>query len=335
MVFSGSDDDEFYNNFMKDGFHRLEVCEYQAASNNFNAAYELLEITSEQKYKALYHRNLSDSCKILKELADNYYESGNYKMASFCYLKVYTFNNKDSESKTKYSTCNKKIKNQTSKSRSSMVYITKSSFIMGNPKGNDDESFEHRVELSSFFVDKNEVTNQEFANFLNEIRIIPNKAGVYIDLDDDDCKVYFKDGFYFVKLGFDIHPVVEVSWFGANAYAKHYNKRLPTEAEWEFIAKFDLKSVYSDGYSSVQSGKANDLGIFNLYGNVREWCLDYYWENYYIYSPVQNPIPINDCDLKVVRGAAFNRNSKCYSRDFESPYETSNNLGFRCVKDVE
>jgi len=293
MVFSGSDDNEFYHIFMNDGFSRLEVSEYQEASNNFNAAYELMEITSDQKFKALYHRNLSDSCKILKDLADNYYESGNFKMASFCYLKVYTYNSKDTESKSKYITCNKKIKNQNNNSLSSMVYVKGNSFIMGSIKGSDTENFEHRVELSSFFVDKNEVTNQEFANFLNEIRILPNKATVYIDLDDDDCKVFYKDGFYFAKSGFDNHPVVEISWFGANAFAKHYNKRLPTEAEWEFIAKSDLKSVYSDGYLSVLGGKANDLGIFNLYGNVREWCLDYYWENFYIHSPVENPLPIN------------------------------------------
>ncbi len=336
LLFSSSDDQNFYKSFMRNGFIRLEQAKYQEAYNDFDAAYELEEITEDQKYEALFHRNLSDSCLIYKKFADNYYESGNYRMAAMFYLKVFTFNDKDIISKRKYSICSKKIKYTDGQKAVSMAYVKKAVFSMGNKNGNSSENITHTVQLNSFFVDKYEVTNQQYADFLNEIRISPKNAKAYIDLDDFDCKIYYKDNFYFVKTGLNNFPVVEVSWFGAKAFANHYGKRLPTEAEWEYIAISSQKQKRISGYKSVGSGKANDLGIFNLLDNVREWCADYYWENFYRHSPVNNPKPINDCDLRVVRGAAFNTpKTSYYSRDFESPYETAGNLGFRCVKDIK
>jgi formylglycine-generating enzyme required for sulfatase activity len=319
---------------MTAGFDRLHKCEYKMAYNDFNAAYVLDDISEEQKYKALYFRNVSDSCLKFRSEAEMLYENGNFELASVFYQKVYSLNSYDSVCLKKFRICNAKMEVNRNSKRNRMVFIPSCEFVMGNKNGKENANIEHRVVLSKFMVDKYEVSNQEYANYLNSIRISPQSAKKYIDLDDLDCKIFYKNGFYLVKNGYNNYPVVEVSWYGAESYARYYGKRLPTEAEWEYLAS-SAPDVRSNLYSPVGVGIANKYGVFNLNNNVREWCEDYYWKNFYRDSPVKDPLPVNDCDYRVVRGAAYNTaGRKYYVRDFELPSETSANLGFRCVKDL-
>jgi len=173
-------------------------------------------------------------------------------------------------------------------------------------------------------------------------------------------------------------PVVQVCYVDAGAYAKWAGKRLPTEAEWEYAAKggkenkkyywgeelkpagkwmanifqgtFPNKNSLEDGYAflaPVRSFPPNAYGLYDMEGNVWEWCSDYYRPDYYQTSEKENPKgPATSYDpdepnvvKRVVRGGSFLCSDqyciryKAGSRGKGEVKSASNNLGFRCVKD--
>ena len=236
------------------------------------------------------------------------------------------------------------------------VAVAGGTFQMGSTFGDQDEEPVHSITLSGFSISKYEITNAQYATFMNDIgaNIDGSFNGVeYLAMDDEDIQISHTSGQFVADAGKENHPVVKVSWFGAKAYAEHYGGRLPTEAEWEFAAKGGNSSsgyTYS-GSNTVDdvawyftnSGSAthpvgtkapNELGLYDMSGNVWEWTNDWYDSNYYSNSPSNDPQGPNSGTNRVIRGGSWNGNAyycRVANRGGSNPASTVNYLGFRPV----
>lgn len=239
-----------------------------------------------------------------------------------------------------------------------MVYVKGGTFWMGSNHGDFDSKPVHRVILDDFYIDKHEVTTEEFCKFLNEKGNQEEGGSRWVDIDDIDCPVTVNRGRFKVKPGKAKHPMIEVTWYAARAYAKWKGKRLPTEAEWEYAAKGGQKAretEYSGSnnptevawYDANANGRThevgelnpNELGIYDMSGNVWEWCRDWYQADYYEKAPLRNPKgPQDQLNYKLLRGGAWvsiDEQVTTTMRDYAYPYNAYYLNGFRCVKDAE
>ena len=244
-----------------------------------------------------------------------------------------------------------------------MVLIPAGEFQMGSnaPEAQNDEQPVHTVYVDAFFMDKYEVTNLDYKKF-----VLANPRWQKDRIDRD-----FHGGTYLKHWsgndypgGKANHPVVYVSWYAAVAYSKWAGKRLPTEAEWEYAARGGLSGKAYPWGDVIDSGKANydknvgdttavgkypanGYGLYDMAGNVWEWCLDEYNKDFYFSSPPRNPLSgANSPDWvisnftgvktpRVLRGGSWYSNPKnlrVANRDRPSPPLTSNFNGFRCAR---
>ena len=253
-----------------------------------------------------------------------------------------------------------------------MVLIPAGEFEIGSNYGGAqrDEGPIRTVYVDAFYMDETEVTNVQFKEFLIENprwqkdRIEARfHSGGYLELWDGNNYPNGKAN----------HPVVHVSWYAAMAYADWADKRLPTEAEWERAARGGLAGKkYPNGNTitardanydenignigdttAVERYPANGFGLFDMAGNVWEWCLDEYDEDFYFTFPrdgvARNPLSganntqwiINNFtgikSSRVVRGGSWARTDqdvRVATRYFRPPTHALNNWGFRCVRAV-
>ncbi len=247
-----------------------------------------------------------------------------------------------------------------------MELVPAGEFKMG---GSDDEALNdelpvHHVYLDAFYIDKYPVTNAQFKEFVdaNPHWKKPRRFTFFRTFDYHDeyylhhwNKVSYPKGKY-------NHPVVNVSWYAAMAYAQWIGKRLPTEAEWEKAARGgsqDQKYPWGDVIdgSKANYGKrqqqttpvgrypANGYGLYDMVGNVWEWCLDEWDESYYTFSPKDNPVCgesieqivrnyTNSGAFQVLRGGSWYnsvKNVRTAKRSGALPTYANSDIGFRCV----
>jgi formylglycine-generating enzyme len=226
-----------------------------------------------------------------------------------------------------------------------MVQIPEGPFTMGSQDGDPDEAPEHPVYLGSYYLDKKEVTQEEYDRFMRMTK--RNKPFVPV-FEDDISKIQQP------KL-----PVMGISWSDAAAYCKWGGKRLPTEAEWEKAARGETKRKYpwgdefasdranvdgdEDGFpylappASFEPGRS-PYGLYDMTGNVAEWVADTYEEHYYGKSPYRDPQGPADGEHKVIRGGSWRetqQNAKLTKRFQAKMWRTDSTIGIRCAKDAE
>jgi formylglycine-generating enzyme len=235
-----------------------------------------------------------------------------------------------------------------------MVNIESGTFKMGSDSGNAHEIPSHWVNLKAFRIGKYEITNNQFCLFLNQVEVdrLGNTEGVnLIRTSDPDCQIFHDGNAFVTKKNKEDHPVVLVTWFGAEAFCKWAGGRLPTEAEWEYVARGGKYSneisdpkklteyawIYTNAENQChQTGqkKPNKLGIYDLFGNVWEWCSDWYKEDYYIESPANNPEGPSSGTTRSRRGGGWlSTIEECSStaRNYYFPSNCNADTGFRLV----
>ena len=245
-----------------------------------------------------------------------------------------------------------------------MVLIPAGEFQMGSndPEAHKDEQPVHRVYVDAFFMDEYEVTNLEYQKF-----VLANPSWQKDRIDNS-----FHGGYYLhhwngndYPNGKANHPVEHVSWYGAMAYAKWVGKRLPTEAEWEYAARGGLSSKKYPWGDDIHIGRANygnnskgptavgkylpnQYGLYDMTGNVWEWCLDEYDKDFYFSSPHENPLSdAHSIDWIMDNFTEIQTNRVCRGGSWDSypvvvrvafrfrspPWDANSDFGIRCVKD--
>lgn len=237
------------------------------------------------------------------------------------------------------------------------VLVPAGAFRMGSPEGEAGRSFnegpQKQVQMSAYWMDLHEVTNAQYAQFLNAKRPAEAHRRQWVSLAGEEASKFLNPQIlctgnrYVPEGGVENYPVVWVSWRGAAAYAEWAGRTLPTEAQWERAARGGRQTKYvwgdsdtpptgsgnfcdeaavrlritrrepgwyfpgyDDGYattSPVASFRPNAFGLYDMAGNVEEWCQDRYADDWYAEMPNRDPINLTQGtgSMRVMRGGAY------------------------------
>ncbi|MCK5715971.1 MAG: formylglycine-generating enzyme family protein, partial [Thiomargarita sp.] len=241
-----------------------------------------------------------------------------------------------------------------------MVWIAGGRFQMGDIQGGgySDEQPVHDVVIKPFAMGKYEVTNAEFVHFLNTVKHRGTLEEPWFETVVEDSDSYIKGtvGNFKVEIGYEHHPMIEVSWYGATAYAKWLSEetgklyRLPTEAEWEYAARARTNTQYwwgnhlgsnqancneecGDRFGSaapVGSFKPNPFGLHDTVANVWEWTCSKYQVKY---GGAEQQC-FDQTGLRVIRGGAWNIGDvRTADRSRNAQTTCYVNVGFRVLRE--
>ncbi len=253
-----------------------------------------------------------------------------------------------------------------------MALIPAGTFQMGSTTGDVNEAPVHTVELDDFYIDQHEVTNAEYQAFVTATGH-PSPRGIGYTAVYELLK-YDYEPWNDPSFNHPHQPVTTVTWFDATAYCEWAGKRLPTEAEWEKAARGGLESArypwgdaepdnttanfadsqtefewrnpdVNDGYrftAPVGMFQPNGYGLFDMAGNVWEWCADWYSLTYYseaqgVENPRRNPKGPDIGERRVLRGGTWYRDAHTLrnaERVSDFPENSLNVVGFRCAMDA-
>jgi formylglycine-generating enzyme required for sulfatase activity len=296
----------------------------------------------------------------LKIKADGYYsKEGSVELKSDLSISVAL----DKKPVTKAPKPTYSSKDKGSYIRPALVFIQKGSFMMGSENGDSDEKPVHKVNIQKdFYIGKYEVTVGEFRKFIDDTyyKTDADKKGYCWTWNGEWKKI---TGANWKNPGFsqtEQNPVACVSWNDAKEYTKWLSQktgdryRLPSESEWEYVARAGTKSKYSFGDDSRELKKyawyysnsgdkthkvglleANPWGVYDMHGNVWEWCEDSY-SSYENHSKNETPTISKSNNKKVLRGGSW-YNDSGYLRSANrsrSDSDSSNcSYGFRVIRE--
>ena len=236
-----------------------------------------------------------------------------------------------------------------------MVAIPGGFFDMGSNKGPSDESPVHRVWLSPFWMDRFEVVQEQFKKYqISDPSHFKNPKHPLDQMNWTDAALYCNER----SLAEGLEPCYDDQTWKCNFQANGY--RLPTEAEWEYACRAGTSTKYSFGndvrklkayawFAANSSGKThpvgtkrpNPWGLYDMHGNVAEWCSDFYSENYYKQSPQENPKGLAKGQERVLRGGAWNWSADSLRSSYRASDPSiddtclaSDAIGFRCVRNA-
>ena len=256
-----------------------------------------------------------------------------------------------------------------------MIYVPGGTFIMGgsNGSGESDEEPSHSVSLSSFYISKHQITQAECAQYMQPASIWTLDYGLGDDYPAYNISWYAALKYCnLLSMAAELTAVYSISgstnpanwgevptgsnatWDAAICNWEADGYRLPTEAEWEYAARGATKApdyLYSgsndvhavawhdgnsDGHSHpVGSKAANSIGIYDMSGNVWEWCWDWYGSGYYQSSPQDNPKGPTNESYRVLRGGSwFNYalNCRLANRNGDFPDLSDSRIGLRILR---
>ena len=230
-----------------------------------------------------------------------------------------------------------------------LVFVPAGEFPMGNDEGLADQQPLHTVSLRAFYIDKYEVTNAQYAEYLDDTGNL--QPGLWHEENYNQPE----------------QPVMDLNWFDLQSFCVWAGKRLPTEAEWEKAALGTdgrrnpwgdeaanadgvYRANYNDGGNRDADGftfsapvgsypqGASPYGVHDMVGNAKEWVADWYDGEYYANSPAANPTGPAEGILKVLRGGSwfdFGRFASGTYRSAFNPPLPDGDIGGRCAIDAD
>jgi len=302
--------------------------------------------------------------KRLYNLATGYFYKNEHEKAKPFFDQIYERHHDDTLSLFYSKACFNEDNYQTDPD---MIKVEGGQFTMGDTVYNR-KYIEHQVKLTTFYMSKYEVTNAQYARFLNQYTTEHKDKPEYLDSIENNfiylkgienaemkCGIYKDGNIYKVIFGYENRPAAYISWYGANAYCEFYGGSLPTEAQWEYAAKGGSKpyevSKTSQGFTpykysgsdnvdtvawysnnsgskthSVGTKMPNQLGIYDMSGNLWEWCLDWYSSDYYQTCQnegvVTNPSTayMQNADRRILRGGGWDYDDEGCRTVFRGSY---------------
>ncbi|MGR3303092.1 MAG: SUMF1/EgtB/PvdO family nonheme iron enzyme [Candidatus Scalindua sp.] len=242
-----------------------------------------------------------------------------------------------------------------------MALVPAGEFAMGSSEEDfiPEEMPQHVVNLDAYYIDKYEVTNAQYWEFLEYIERTGDhsKCSPSEPLSKSHLPGNPYRGYEYKYYNYPDYPVTRIDWYDAYAYAAWAGKRLPTEAEWEKAARgtdgrrFPWGNVWEIRFCNVgtDSNLPVTVGsfepgnsvydIYDMSGSVSEWCSDWYHPEYYYNSPKKNPKgPLEGTGKRIIKGGSmFAQNVyklRCAVRMFGEPSDRNKSVGLRCAKDT-
>jgi formylglycine-generating enzyme required for sulfatase activity len=258
--------------------------------------------------------------------------------------------------------------NATAAPEAQTVLIPKGTFLMGSPDSDPEkepnETPQHSVTLTKdYYMSKYQITNAQYAAFLNVVGVVGTGAKAEIQggqrliqasNGSNDFGLHYNGGRWDPVAGYDDHPVIYVTWYGAKAYAEWAGGDLPTEAQWERAARGGENKIFgigdgaqltsamanfnsNEGHTTAVGSYpayANAYGLYDMHGNVCEWCLD--WDGAYTSGSVTDPTgpagPAGNSN-RLIRGGGWSSGARYCRSACRSAHESNaySYVGFRVV----